>query len=196
LSKLATSFVLGYHGCEKAVADKAVYGKFQFIKSKKDFDWLGNGAYFWESDPLRAKEWADWKVSRGDYKDAAVVGAVIDLANCLDLTNREDILLVKRAYDAYLAQQKLSGLSIPKNKSVNEKKDPDKLLRFLDCAVIEHLHTMMAAENLTPFDTVRALFIEGEPIYEGGGFHEKTHVQIAVRNNSCIKGIFFPMNLE
>jgi len=41
-----------------------------------------------------------------------------------------------------------------------------------------------------PFDTVRGVFFEGDPIYSNCGFHERTHVQIAVRNSDCIKGIF------
>jgi len=31
---------------------------------------------------------------------------------------------------------------------------------------------------------------EGEPIYESAGFYSKTHVQIAVCNPACIKGVF------
>jgi hypothetical protein len=34
------------------------------------------------------------------------------------------------------------------------------------------------------------VFIEGAPIYEGSGFFEKTHIQIAVCNPDCIKGVF------
>jgi hypothetical protein len=86
LSRLATSFVLGYHGCEYGVATKAIAGETSILQSKRDFDWLGPGAYFWESDPQRAMEWAHWKASRGDYSRPAVIGAVIDLRHCLDLT--------------------------------------------------------------------------------------------------------------
>jgi hypothetical protein len=39
-------------------------------------------------------------------------------------------------------------------------------------------------------DSVKGVFIEGRPIYEGSGFHEKTHIQIAVRNLDCVKGMF------
>lgn len=41
-----------------------------------------------------------------------------------------------------------------------------------------------------PFDTVKGIFTEGEPAYENAGFAEKTHVQICVRNQDCIKGVF------
>ncbi len=54
MSRLATSFVLGYHGCDRRTGLKAVNGEVELIQSDKDFDWLGPGAYFWESDPQRA----------------------------------------------------------------------------------------------------------------------------------------------
>jgi hypothetical protein len=68
MSRLATSFVLGYHGCDKSVGQDAITGKTDLIKSDKDYDWLGPGAYFWESDPKRALEWAQDKVRKGHYK--------------------------------------------------------------------------------------------------------------------------------
>jgi hypothetical protein len=37
---------------------------------------------------------------------------------------------------------------------------------------------------------VRAAFPEGREIYPGAGFDEKTHIQIALRNLDCIKGVF------
>lgn len=59
MSRLATAFVLGYHGCDKATADKVLGGHDEHLKaSQEDFDWLGTGAYFWEADPRRALEWA------------------------------------------------------------------------------------------------------------------------------------------
>jgi hypothetical protein len=40
------------------------------------------------------------------------------------------------------------------------------------------------------FDTVRALFPEGEELYENAGFREKTHIQIAVRKPRQELGVF------
>src|SRR5580658_10415439 len=31
--------------------------------------------------------------------------------------------------------------------------------------------------QLKPFDSVRSLFVEGEELYPGAGFHEKNHIQ-------------------
>lgn len=197
MSRLATSFVLGYHGCERSVAERAVAGEIDLLHSERAYDWLGPGAYFWESDPQRAQEWADSKVARGDYKKAAVIGAVIDLRHCLDLANRENLDLVKLAFKAFKSEQKAAGFTLPQNRSVKGQPDQDRVLRFLDCAVIRHLHTALQRvpevdRVVQPFDTVRGMFTEGRRLYPGCGYREKTHVQIAVRTAECIAGIFYP----
>ena len=63
-------------------------------------------------------------------------------------------------------------------------------MRNLDCAVINHLHRLREDGGLRPFDTVRGVFLEGNPIYQDAGFRQKTHIQICVRNPDCIKGVF------
>ncbi len=191
MSRRAASFVLGYHGCDDEVAKRVVSGRNDVHKSDRSYDWLGSGAYFWESDPIRALEWAQLKVSRGKYKKAAVVGAIIDLRNCLDLVSRDDIELLKEAHYSFIQMCSSSGLEVPKNKNIDKSDNDDGMLRYLDCAVIDHLHGMIS----TPFDTVRGLFIEGDKIFEGSGAYEKSHVQIAVRNLDCIIGYFYPKDL-
>lgn len=197
MSRLATSFVLGYHGCDRATAIRAVSGDISLLQSNRDYDWLGPGAYFWEADPQRAYEWAQWKVERGDYSEAAVVGAVIDLRHCLDLVSREDLELVKAAHSSFRRVRERAGLPMPENKSVKGQPDADRVLRFLDCAVLRHLHSVLDGQPaeqraIEPFDTVRGMFTEGGSLYAGSGFHQKSHVQIAVRSDDCIKGLFHP----
>lgn len=201
MSRLATSFVLGYHGCDADVARKAVLEGADILQSDKDYDWLGPGAYFWESDPTRALEWARWKVARGDYGTASVVGAVIDLRNCLDLVSREDLTIFRSAYDLFSTLRERSGLPMPENRNPKGSSDDDRVLRFLDCAVFRHLHETMdrlneADPSIEPFDTVRGMFVEGDRVFPGSGIFEKSHVQIAVRNPACIKGLFFPLDGE
>ena len=117
MSRLATSFVSGYHGCDRATAIRAVSGDISLLQSNRDYDWLGPGAYFWESDPQRAYEWAQWKVDRGDYSEAAVVGAVIDLRHCLDLVSREDLELVKAAHSSFRRSASGPGCRCRKTKA-------------------------------------------------------------------------------
>lgn len=198
MSRLATSFILGYHGCDAKVAEKAVIDGVEILQSNRDYDWLGPGAYFWESDPFRAKEWADWKAKRGDYKKAAVIGAVIDLGECLDLQVRANAELLKAVHRSFLKVQNRSGLPVPKNVNPRGTRNGDRLLRYLDCAVFRHLHEIIEGlsqedPEIVPFDTVRGMFVEGGKLYPGSGIYQKSHVQIAVLNPSCIKGIFYPL---
>ena len=188
--------MLGYHGCDGSVARKAVLEGASLLQSDKSYDWLGPGAYFWESDPTRALEWANWRALRGDYKEPTVIGAVIDLGNCLDLVSREDVDLYKAAYRSFLKVQRLSELPIPRNINPKGARNTDRLLRFLDCAVFRHLHRIVELRGqqdptIEPFDTVRGMFVEGGKVFPGSGIYKKSHVQIAVRNLSCIKGIFY-----
>jgi hypothetical protein len=196
MSRLATSFVLGYHGCDNSVARKAVLEGAALLQSDQAYDWLGPGAYFWESDPTRALEWAKSHADRRHYKEPTVIGAVIDLGNCLDLVSREDVKLYRDAHRSFMKVSKLSGLPLPKNRNPKGSRDKDRLLRYLDCAVFRHLHEIIEASGrkdptVEPFDTVRGMFVEGGKVFSGSGIYAKSHVQIAVRNISCIKGVFY-----
>jgi hypothetical protein len=185
------AIVLGYHGCDIRTA-QALLGGSSFVASKRAYDWLGNGSYFWEADFVRAYEWAQ---ERRSYAPS-LVGAVIELGNCLDLTTRSGTEVVKEAHVSFLELQQERGEPIPRNLAAKGSKSSDTVLRYLDRAVIDHLHSgyQRASEEsggrIREFDTVRALFPEGEPLYAGAGFREKTHVQIAVRNPKQIRGIF------
>ena len=200
MSKLATSFVLGYHGCDEVIGRKVLAGELSLSHSDRDYDWLGPGIYFWESDPKRALEWAEEKAGRGECEKPFILGAVIDLGNCLDLLVRENLDWLAIAYEKLKAYRAKSGQALPRNEDRKGATSADKLLRFLDCAVIRHLHTMIAENDrartgveLAPFDTVRGMFTEGAPVYPDSGFYLKTHTQIAVRTDSCIKGLFRPL---
>jgi hypothetical protein len=69
-------------------------------------------------------------------------------------------------------------------------------LRELDCAVIETLHKIRKDENLQMFDSVRGVFWEGRELYPNAGFREKDHIQICIRNPNCIKGFFYPREIN
>jgi hypothetical protein len=73
-----------------------------------------------------------------------VIGAVIDLGNCLDLVSRDDIELLRAAYASFKSVQMKAGLPMPKNRNPRGSKNKDRLLRYLDCAVFRHLHQIMA----------------------------------------------------
>jgi len=180
---------------------EVVSGKTALQPSNKPYDWVGPGVYFWQSDPLRAWEWAEQRRLQGKIKASGVIGAVIDLRQCLDLLTREGQGHIRNAYEMMVELHTLIGFEIPENSKAFGG-DSDRLLRKLDCAVIQYLHAAMdvdedggEGESAGPipfYDTVRGMFTEGDPIYPGAGFYAKSHVQIAVRNPDCIKGYFIP----
>ena len=184
MHRLSTSFILGYHGCDKRVGERLLEGE-DFIPSNNDYDWLGPGIYFWESNPLRGLDFARETALRQPtaIREPFVVGAVIDLGLTLDLTTAEGINTVRLAHANLTETLWNQGPPMPENSL-------DGLRRKLDCAVMRHVHVIREREHAPPIDTVRGIFLEGTPIYPTAGFHEKTHVQIAVRNPACIKGVF------
>jgi hypothetical protein len=181
--KLASAFILGYHGCDSEDASKLIDGN-QFKPSQNDYDWLGHGVYFWESNPKRGLDFARQQKKRfKKIKTPAVVGAIVDLGLCLDLTTSAGIQQVRSSYTGLKKLTRVAESELPKNSD-------DLLRRNLDCAVIEFLHEVRDEAHDPPIDTVRGVFLEGGPIYEKSGFFEKTHIQICVRNPECIKGVF------
>jgi hypothetical protein len=186
---LSTSFVLGYHGCDSEVAERLLCNE-PFQPSTNEYDWLGPGAYFWESNPDRAAQWA---VQLGEQKlrltgksvEPAVVGAVIDPGFCLDLMSSNGIKAVEEAFRDLQALMTASGVPMPQNRGGD-----DLLARNLDCAVIKFLHETREQAGEPPFDTVRGVFMEGARIYPHSGFRQQTHIQICVRNPRTIKGVF------
>jgi hypothetical protein len=186
LHRLSTTFVLGYHGCDNAVAERLLGGD-RFRLSENDYDWLGPGIYFWEANPHRALSFAREVQKRepSKVKSPAVLGAVIEFGLCLDLASEAGIIQARAAYDALREVSEAAGTALP----INDL-GPDSLLRRLDCAVIRQLHQIRETADQEPVDTVRGIFIEGEPLYPTAKFYTKTHCQVCVCNPLQIKGVF------
>ena len=194
-----TGLVLGFHGCDEHLVQKVLANQEFLNPSKNTYDWLGSGIYFWESSPSRALDYANAlnerrKRTKQTLIKPAVIGAVIDLGHCLDLLEYQNLQLLKEGFELLQTTLEISGLAIPANKAVGQS--DDLLLRDLDCAVIETLHDVRKEANLTPFDSVRGVFFEGDELYPGAGFKEKNHIQLCIRNPNCIKGYFLPRLLD
>jgi len=183
LHRLSYSFILGYHGCDQEIGERLLGGE-PFRPSRNEYDWLGPGIYFWEANPLRGLEFAREAAQRKNTSiKPFVIGAVIELGLCLDLTTSGGIEWVKSAYNSLVELAQTGDVSLPENRGAG-------LRRNLDCAVITYLHQILQRRGLEAIDTVKGVFTEGQPIYRGSGFDEKTHIQIAVCNPACIKGVF------
>ncbi|RAJ05054.1 hypothetical protein LX64_02208 [Chitinophaga skermanii] len=189
-----SGLVLGFHGCDEQVAHAIILGKEKLLPSKNDDDWLGYGIYFWDNSPSRALEYATYLSKRPGLKNSitkpTVLGAVIDLGNCLDLLDYENLSHVKNAYELIYGNYEDDNLSIPINSPLQN--GDDLILRRLDCAVIEGVHRIRNDENSPSFDSVRGVCWEGDELYPNAGFREKDHIQICIRNHDCIKGYFLP----
>ena len=181
------NLVLGFHGCSQETFVNVIHNGESIKPSNNVYDWLGNGIYFWEQNYQRAYEWAYNRY----HDEAAVIGAVIDLGYCLNLTDSASADKLRQGYEILKYRCQISGNEMPKNRP--SKKTRDILLRDLDCAVIQQIHDYNEQENEPRFDSVRGIFTEGEPVYEGSEFLEKTHVQLCICNPNCIKGYFAPI---
>jgi len=192
-----SGLVLGFHGCDELVAREVLRGSSSLKGSTNSYDWLGHGIYFWENSPSRAIEFAEHlhkypNKSKASINNPAVIGAIIDLGNCLDLLDYQNLQLLKEIYKTLL--KSTNSFELPRNKTVGTMSD--LLLRDLDCAVIEAVHLAKKQSGQQPFDSVRSVFYEGNELYPNAGFREKDHVQICIKNPNCIKGFFFPRQLD
>lgn len=190
-----SSFIIGFHGCDRVVGEAILSGETPHLDpSKNNYDWLGNGVYFWEGNPQRALDFATRRVdggknSKGSITEPFVLGAIIDLKHCLDLLDSSGLQHVADAHSLLKKTFDALGFDLPENKG-----GEDLTRRFLDCAVIESLHQFRKDEKLEPYDSVRAAFFEGKELYQNAGFRQQNHIQICVRNHSCIKGYFRPIH--
>jgi len=189
----ASAFVLGYHGCDRTIGEEVLAGRASLKFSENDYDWLGSGIYFWENSARRALDWAKFardnpQLTRARIRDPFVVGAIIDLGFCLDLLEAESIAVVAKGYQRMRESYEAAGAQMLENKKIGG----DLVIRRLDCAVINYIQVAREQEGEPAFDSVRAPFIEGNPLYENAGFHERTHIQICVRKPERIIGYFRP----
>lgn len=181
------NLVIGFHGCDMDVFERVIKRGESLKKSQNEYDWLGNGIYFWEQNYQRAYDWAR---KSPKIKNPAVIGAVLDLGYCLNLTDSSSSERLKMGYDILKLRCEQANIEMPEN--IPSEKVADILKRNLDCSVIQQIHDYNRENKLPEYDSVRGIFLEGDEVYPGACFREKTHVQICIINPNCIKGYFIP----
>lgn len=181
-------FVIAYHGCHKDTADAVLLKGETLRQSEKDYDWLGKGIYFWEHGPDRALEWA-----RQRFNQPAVVGALINLGRCFDLLDTRYTNTLSDAWPYFCATVLCEAKIIPENQAPPKLPHSERVLHYRDCAVMNWVIPQLEQTNDVSFDTVRGVFIEGKPVYEGSSIHMQSHIQLAIRNPACIIGYFRPI---
>jgi hypothetical protein len=184
--QLSPHFILGFHGCDEKIGEEILLGG-DFKIQRNDYDWLGHGVYFWENNPERGLQFAKEKQKHTPHsiEKPYVIGAILDLRFCLDMTTQNAIDEVELAYNFITQNYALQNKIMPQNKLT-----ADLLLREMDCLVLETLHKQRALQKHQSFDSVKGIFTEGGQLYANSGFFRKTHVQICIRNTACIVGTF------
>ena len=182
--------VYAFHGCDESVAEAVFAGKTELKMSKNNYDWLGSGIYFWENAPERALRWAQEQQRRnpGLISKPAVVGAVVHLGSCLNLMDKASN---KPIQDAYAFLEKAFA-SLRKTRPMIKFPANAGKLHMLDALVL-NMTCIFAREKMHhPYDTVRAAFVEGNPVFEGSAIQSDTHIQLCVRNPASIVAYFRP----
>ena len=164
---------IGYHGTTEEAADKLVRENFQL--SENSWEWLGHGVYFWQDAPKRAREWArSWLSLRKKYDGpVAVVAAEIDLTDFVDMLDLEGVQRMREVVESFAQQDDGST-------RVNE---PPK--NYLDCAIFNVATKMLSSEGLQVAG-YRACCVEGTRLVENSPIYDRSHVQLAVLDQSTI----------
>ena len=168
--------VPGYHGCPPDFAEALIRGEVAVADSKpsqNDWDWLGHGIYFWEYAPERARSWMG---------AGGVVGAIIQLGECLDFTDIAATRILDDEYQKVSLNHREAGLLLPTNQGSRGD---------LDCLVINELVASIGTTGLF-IETLRCPFLEGALAYAGSRIRLESHVQLVVRSHANILGIFRP----
>lgn len=196
------NLVIGFHGCDQDTCLSLLNNPNKLIYSEKPYDWLGHGLYFWESNYERALKWAKDKARRGEIKTPAVIGAVIHLGYCLDLLDSNYIKILQEHYKVMEAEYRILNKEIPQNKDLRNDQHKDKIIRELDCTLIEYMHQAILEQiiqekktqgfsELKIFDSARGVFTEGGPAFPGAGIQEKIIFKFAYEIQMLLKASFY-----
>jgi hypothetical protein len=105
--------------------------------------------------------------------DIAVVAASIRLGRCLNLLDARYHDLVVEGERQWEATQHSMGVAPTKNMA----KRGDR-----NCRVFNFIYDSVDVK----IDTTRAVYAEGEPLFEDSGLFKQSHMHLCVRNLACI----------
>lgn len=185
--------VVGYHGCDRRTAEALISGQLLELEpSDNPYDWLGPGVYFFQDDWRRALFFAQTSAENPQRRftkrlitSPYVVGAVMKLSIVLDVSTQDGIDAFRTSYDSL----KTAGVTLKRN-TQSQADDTDVILRGLDRQVFKNLHQMYKDQGLPPLDAVRGAFPQGEAVAPTSAIFANSHVQIALRDQTCVLGYF------
>lgn len=172
--------VVGFHGTTLETAKRIVSGETTFRVSRNDDDWLGHGIYFWEYAPQQAWAWARKRYALRTR--IAVVGAMIRLRNCFDLLEPDNVRTLL-AVRTQMERDREEAGERPFRKNARAKK-------YYDCLVFEYAYALFQSQE-NPVDSISAVYAPSNSssrLWKSSWISQDAHIQICVRNPSCILG--------
>jgi hypothetical protein len=183
--------LLACHGCDATTRDDLVMRRLLKLEhSQNEYDWLGPGSYFFESDPQRAMSFArasaghpERLYTKRPIATPAVVGAVICVTSCLDMATQVGL----DEFADVLEHLRQTNTPIAQNDTVNP------LLRRLNNQVFTSLHALRHDLEYERYQMVRGAFVQGAALGDANsGFNRDNHIQLAVRDPDAVVSWFVP----
>lgn len=174
--------VWGYHGTTLQSANAILNNG--FLVSQNPWEWLGDGIYFWQDAPIRAREWAlDWSLRNQQNHDPAVVKAKLNLIDCIDMLDVGWRDVLQELSQEFLALVR----SIPEfSKLKNHRAGAARGRHELDAAFFNFAVEDLRRRGVT-VRSIRAAITEGNPILPESPLCYKSHVQICILDQSLIE---------
>jgi len=163
---------IGFHGTDKSGSDGILREGFKI--SRNNYDWLGEGVYFFQDAPVRARKWVEKR------NEPTVIGVAINLDGCMDFLDVSWYDTLSKVYKEYKAVCQKKGVELPEQSGWNHKRD--KIVLDLTVKALETHNYHIR--------TVRAIFKEGRRVYPRSAFQVLDHVQIAVRDTTVIEELW------
>ena len=163
---------------------RVVSGEISILRSENEFDWLGNGIYYWEYAPKQAWAWADRKRKNEHWprdEEVAVVASMIRLGFCFDLLDPDNTHEIKACYREYLIFCERLGQEPRKNYQHR---------KYLDCAVFQLAYAAFKRDGIQ-VDSSRSVYVPTGPrrrAWKSSSVSEDAHIQLCIRNDDCILG--------
>ena len=186
--------VHGLHRCGRHAGEAVLASDTRHLQaSQHESDWLGHGIYFWEAHPERGPEPAhaareQHPITGEKNRFPYVVGAIIELGNCLNLLGHAGLREMRTAHHMLQCAAAAEGRQLPAKKFADHS--GAYLVRALDCAVLEYLHKLRIEANLPAYDSVIGALWERSGLTGETGLADQNQMHICIRNQACIRGYF------
>jgi hypothetical protein len=195
---------IGYHGTTLAAAVRIlmrVDTNEYWLRSRNEYDWLGDGIYFFQDAPLRALLYAEKKASSQAGEEPAIIAARFKLETCLDLLDVGATNYLRKIHEASSeadqpplpSQRRISILHKPRENIVVGRGRSTRITlarrHLLDRVIVNR--TVMAVQQKfrRKVDAVRCAFVDGRPPYPTSWLYDLAHVQVCVRSvRKCLIG--------